>query len=267
MGVSFLAGRDFDQRDNPQAPAVAIINDRFAAKLGGNAAAVGRRFVREATPRNPEKTFEVVGVVANSSYLSLTEAPAPVAFYADSQDEPGTDARLLVRSRIPPAAATAAMTAALAEVNPRLTVRYTVLATMIHDTLVQERLLAELSSGFGGLAAVLTMVGLYGLVAYSVTRRTGEIGLRVALGATRGAVVSLVLRETASLLVMGLACGIVLALAGGQAAAALLYGVQAHDVATLLSSVALLAIVAVAASIIPARRAVRINPSIALRSE
>jgi putative ABC transport system permease protein len=267
LGAPFLAGRDFDARDIPQASAVAIVNDRFAAKLGGNAAAVGQRFVREATPRNPEKTFEVVGVVANSNYLSLTESPGPVAFYADGQDESTTDAQVLLRSRIPDASTTSAITAALAGVDPRLEIRYTVLATMIRDTLIQERLLAELSSGFGGLAAILTMVGLYGLVAYSVTRRTGEIGLRVALGATRRAVVTLVLRETASLLAIGLACGIVLALAAGQAAATLLYGVKADDVGTLLLSVALLAIVAAAASIIPTRRAVQIDPAIALRSE
>jgi putative ABC transport system permease protein len=267
LGVPFLAGRDFDARDTPQSFPVAIVNDRFAAKLGGNAAAVGQRFVREATPRQPEKTFEIVGVVANSNYLTLTEVPSPVAFYAQGQGQPSTDAQLVVRSAIPAAATTTAITAALADLDPLLDVRYTVLSTMIRDTVVQERVLAELSSGFGLLAAVLTMVGLYGLVAYSVSRRTGEIGLRMALGATRRTIVGLVLRETGVMLATGLAVGVVLALAGGRAAATLLYGVKPHDPATLGISVTLLALIAVAASIIPARRATLIDPGIALRTE
>jgi len=267
LGVPVLAGRDFDARDTPQSIAVAIVNERFAAKLGGNVSAVGQRFIREATPRRPEKTFEIVGVVANSNYLTLTEAPLPVAFYAESQDPPSTDAQLVIRSAIPAAAATSAITAALSDIDPRLEVRYAVLGTMIHDTLVQERLLAELSSGFGLLAAVLTMVGLYGLVAYSVSRRTGEIGLRMALGATRGTILRLVLRETGLLLATGLAVGVVLALAGGQAAATLLYGVRPHDPITLGVSVALLGFIAIAATVLPARRATLIDPGIALRAE
>ncbi len=267
LGVPFLAGRDFDSRDTPQSIAVAIVNERFAARLGGNIAAVGQRFVREATPRRPEKTFEIVGVVANSNYLTLREAPSPVAFYADSQDPSRTDAQLMIRLTIPAAAATSAITAALSDLDPRLEVRYAVLGTMIHDTLVQERLLAELSSGFGLLAAVLTTVGLYGLVAYSVSRRTGEIGLRMALGATHRTILGLVLRETGLLLVTGLVLGVVLALAGGRAAATLLYGVKPHDPVTLGLSVALLGLIAVAASVIPARRATLIDPGIALRTE
>ena len=267
LGVPFLAGRDFDERDTPQSVAVAIVNDRFAEKLGGDTAAVGKRFVREATPGESEKTYEIVGVVANSNYMTLTETPGPVAFYPDSQDSPTSDARLLIRTRIPAAAVTSAITATLADVDPKLEVRYALLPTMIRDTLVQQRVLAQLSSGFGLLAALLTLVGLYGLVAYSVSRRTGEIGLRIALGATRSAVINLILHETGLLLAIGLIFGAGLAVAGGQTAATLLYGVEPHDPATLALSVALLALIALAASLIPVRRAVRIDPAIALRTE
>ena len=138
---------------------------------------------------------------------------------------------------------------------------------MIRDTLVQDRLLAALSAGFGGLAALLTVVGVYGLVAYSVTRRTGEIGIRMALGATPRDIARLLLGETGVLLGIGAVCGIGLAVAGGRAASALLFRVAPSDPVTLGAAVGLLAVIAVAASYVPARRATRIEPIAALRAD
>lgn len=267
LGVPFLAGRDFDARDTRESTVVAIVNERFAARFGGIAVAVGQRFTREATPRQGERTFEIVGVVGNSNYRKLTETLSPIAYYADNQEPPGPYPQLVIRSTTPDAMTTSAITAALANIDSRLEVKYTVLSTMIRDTLVQERLLAELSSGFGVLASVLTMVGLYGLVAYSVSRRTREIGLRMALGASRAAVVDLVLREIGWLLAIGVGCGSVLALFGGHAATTLLYGVAPYDPTTLAAAAALLALIALAASFAPARRATRIDPAVALRAE
>jgi ABC-type antimicrobial peptide transport system permease subunit len=138
---------------------------------------------------------------------------------------------------------------------------------MIRDTFVQQKLVAALSGGFAALAAILTMVGLYGLVAYTVSRRTPEIGLRMALGATAANVVSLLLRETGVLLLIGIACGIALSLAGGPTAGALLFGIEPYDPGTLGAAVGLLAGIAVVASFVPARRATRIEPTVALRTE
>ncbi len=267
LQVPLVAGRDFDERDIPQSMPVAIVNETFAAKLGGNAAAIGQRFTRERTPRNPEKTYEIVGVVKDSSYSSLTEDPHPVACYADNQGTIGSYARLLVRSTLPATAVTSAITAALANADRRIEVSYAVFPTMIRDTVVQQTLLAWLSGGFGALAAILTMVGLYGLVAYTVSRRTGEIGIRIALGATAADVVNLLLREMGVLLVIGAACGVVLALAGGPTAAALLYRVEPYDLPMLAAAVTLLGTIALAASFVPARRATRIEPVAALRTE
>jgi len=267
LGVPLVAGRDFDARDVPASERVAIVNETLAAKLGGAAAAAGRRITREATPRSPEQVFEIVGVVRNSTYRTLKEDAYPVLFYASEQGRAGQYAQLLVRSALPPAAATSAITAALANADPRISISYSVLPTMIHDTLVQERLLAALSGGFGVLAAVLTVVGLYGLIAYTVTRRTGEIGIRMALGATRPDIVQLLLRETGLLLAIGTTCGIGLALAGGRTAATLLYGVRPYDPATLAGAVGLLAAIALVASYGPARRATRIEPVSALRAD
>jgi putative ABC transport system permease protein len=267
LEVPMLAGRDVDDRDTPASVPVAIVNETFAAKLSGSAGAVGRRFTRDATPSSPETTFEIVGVVRNSNYQTLKEDPYPVAYYADTQGRDSRYVRMVVRTSVPPASATAAMTAALANVDPRIKVTYAVLPTRIHDTLVQERLLAALSGAFGGLAALLTVVGLYGLISYTVTRRTGEIGIRMALGATALDITGLLLRETGLLLGVGTLCGIALALAGGRTAATLLFGVKPYDPAMLTGAVGLLVVIALAASFAPARRATRIEPVAALRAD
>jgi putative ABC transport system permease protein len=173
----------------------------------------------------------------------------------------------MVRSSLPAAATTSAITGALATLDRRISVRYSIVTTMIRDMLVQERLLAALSSGFGVLAAVLTVVGLYGLVAYSVARRSTEIGVRIALGATRRDILRLVLREVGVLLAIGAAAGCLLALSAGRAAASLLFRVTPYDPAALAGAVAAMAIVAVLASYVPARRATRIEPVDTLRME
>lgn len=267
LGIPILAGRDFDDRDTVQSFPVAIVNETFAANLGGTAAAIGKRFTREATPRQPEKTYSIVGVARNSTYQALKEDPSPVAYYALSQSVGGQGAQVIVRSSLPPAATTSAVTAALANADRRIKVSYTVVSRMISDTLVQERLLAALSGGFGALAALLTGIGLYGLVAYTVSRRTGEIGIRMALGATERDIARLLLRDTGLLLAVGAACGIALALAGGRAAATLLFGVKPYDPLTLAAAVGLLMAITLAATFGPARRATRIEPVVALRAD
>jgi predicted permease len=268
MGTPMAAGRDFGDGDTPQSLATAIVNETFATAIAVKGAPViGARFTREATPRDPAKTFEIVGVVKNSTYADLKEGAVPVAFLSDAQANPIAYQRVVIRSSLPPAAITAAMTRTLAEVDPRIGVAYSVLTTQIRDTVVREKLLATLSAGFGILAAVLTLVGLYGLIAYTVTRRTNEIGVRMALGAGRAAIARLILRETALLLAAGAVAGVVLALAGGRAAATLLFGVRPYDPPALLLSLALLAGIAFIASYAPARRATRIEPVSALRAD
>jgi predicted permease len=267
LGVPFLAGRDFDARDTPASPTVAIVNEAFAANLGGARAAVGRRFTRERTPGQPEETYEIAGVVRNSTYEGLKEELKPVAYYSDTQDEPGRSLQLVVRTSLPPSAATAAVTAVLGNTDPRIKVRYAVLPRMMSDTLVQDRLLASLSAGFAALAALLTVIGLYGLISYTVSRRAGEIGIRMALGARGRDIAMLLVGETGVILSIGAVCGIGLALAGARAAATLLFGVRPHDPVTLTAAVAALLGIAAVATFAPARRATHINPVSALRLE
>jgi len=265
MRIPLVAGRDFDERDTPESVAVAIVNEAFAAKLAGGAPVVGMRFTREATPSGPEKIFQVIGVVKNSTYADLKEGVVPVAFSADTQSPAPGWMRMVMRSSLPAATVTAATTRALGEIDPRIGVTYDLMTTQLRDAVVGDRMLATLSGGFGVLAAILTLVGLYGLIAYTVTRRTNEIGVRMALGAGRAAIARLILRETTLLLAVGAAIGIALALAGGRAAASLLFGVKPTDPIALLSALAFLACIALAASYAPARRATRIAPVVALR--
>jgi predicted permease len=267
LGIPLIAGRDVDARDTLDSMPVVLVNEAFAAHLGGPVAAVGQRITREQTPRNPAKSYEIVGVVKNSAYTALKDDPYPTMYYAGSQDQPGPNNQLMVRSSLPPTATTSAITAALSNIDPRIAVSYTIMPTMIQDTILQERLLATLSAGFGVLAAVLTMVGLYGLVAYSVTRRATEIGVRMALGARGRDILRFILRETALLLMIGAGAGVGLAIAGGQAASSLLFRVRPYDPITLLASIAALSAVAFAASYLPASRATRIEPVVALRAE
>jgi predicted permease len=268
MGVPMVAGRDFTDADTPKSPPVAIVNETFASAIARTGApVVGTRFTREATPSGPAKTFEIVGVVKDSKYANLKEGVIPVAFLPEEQGGPAAYVWLVIRTSLPAAAITSAMTRAFAGIDPRIGVTYRVLRTQIRDTLVRERLLATLSGGFGVLAATLTLVGLYGLIAYTVTRRTNEIGVRMALGAGRAAIARLILRETGLLLAIGAAVGVLLALAGGRAASTLLYGVRPYDPALLLLALASLAGIAFIASYAPARRATRIAPVTAFRAE
>ncbi len=269
LGIPIVAGRDFDPGlDTPATPLVAIVNEAFARTLLSGSAPVGAHFTVEATPSSPERTYQVVGLVKDAKYESLREDVAPGVFLADSQEtRPGQRAQLLVRSSLPPDTVTAQITRSLAELNPHIGVTYTVMTTQIADTLVRERLMATLSGFFGGLAAALTLVGLYGVIAYTVARRTNEIGIRMALGAGRGAVLSMILREAGLLVSIGIAAGLALALAGGSAASTLLFGLKPDDPLTLACAAALLAAVALAASYLPARAASKIEPIVALRIE
>jgi ABC-type antimicrobial peptide transport system permease subunit len=156
---------------------------------------------------------------------------------------------------------------AVADVNPGISIESQVLTERISDSLLRERLMATLSGAFGLLAALLAALGLYGVISYMVAQRRKEIGVRMALGASRGRVVILVLREAAVLVAVGLVIGAVLALWAGRAAGSLLFGIVPYDAVTMIAAAGLLAIVALVSSFIPARRAAALDPMVALRNE
>jgi len=207
-------------------------------------------------------------VVRNTKYSDLREDFEAIAFYPQAQDEkPDPATQMMVRSDLDLVALVNGLKSTIAQVDSGVSLDFHVLDRQIKDGLLRERLLATLSSCFGFLAAVLATIGLYGVIAYMVAPLTNEIGIRMALGAAPRRILTMMLREAGTLLGIGVAIGIVLAVAGGKAAYSLLYGLKPWDPVTLLAAAAGLAVVTVAASLLPARRAAKLEPMAALRDE
>jgi predicted permease len=268
MGTSFVAGRDFDEHDNLSAPKVAIVNEQFARQIFQGKNPIGRTFRREEFGDHPDSQFLVIGLVRNTKYYELREDFRPIAYVPEAQnEEPGADANFVLRTNAPLGEFYHNAEAAVAEIHPGLGVDFTVLTTRIKQSLMRDRLMAALAGAFGLLAGLLAVLGLYGVIAFMVARRRNEIGVRIALGSSRGRVITLVLREAILLLVIGLTLGAFLAAWAGQAAASLVYGMTPRDPLTLGGAAVLLAIVALCASYGPAWRASRLQPMAALRDE
>ena len=268
MEMPMLAGRDFDLRDTSTSPAVAIVNQEFSKKFFNGENAVGKVFRIEAGPGEVQPLYQIVGMVKNSKYQSLREDFKPIVYVAATQEKTaGLGTRILVRSTAPLGSLTAAVRRTLLEENPEISLQFRVFSSMLQESLLRERLMATLSGFFGFLAIVLATIGLYGVISYMVARRRSEIGIRMALGANRGDVLALVLREAGMLLAAGLVIGTGLAIAVGRTASSMLFGLKPTDPLTIGLSIALLAVVAMVASFLPAMRAARLEPMLALREE
>jgi putative ABC transport system permease protein len=268
MGTRLIAGRVFDDHlDTPQSEPVAIVTQTFVRRFLGSGAAIGKTFqIQSSAPNAP--AYRIVGVIADMKYSQLRDPYTPIALFPIAQrPEKNPTARFLVRTALPEAQFTSAATAAIAGVNPAMLVRYDTLPAQVAETLVSERLMATLSGCFGLLAIVIAMVGLYGVMSYMVAQRRVEIGVRMALGADRGTVMRLIVREAAVLLAAGLILGLGLAIPAARAAAALLYGLQPSDPSTIALAMGSLAAVSLFATWLPARRASSVEPTTALRSE
>ncbi|HYA98570.1 MAG TPA: ABC transporter permease [Methylomirabilota bacterium] len=266
LQTPLLAGRDFNDRDTPGSPNVAIVNRSFAKQFGNGGNMVGKTF--RVRVMNKITTYEVIGLVQNTKYIELREDSRPIVYTAKSQhDRPGTDALLLIRSRTNLASLMTAVKEAAGAANPDMDISFSTLRKTIDDGLVGDRLMAALSGFFGCLAVVLAVIGLYGVISYTGAQRRNEIAIRMAMGAGRGNILRLVLQEAAVLLAAGLVIGTGLALAGGNAAAAMLFGLKPWDIWTFLMAHSGLGVVAVAASLLPAIRASLLDPMTALRDE
>jgi predicted permease len=269
MEIPLLAGRVFDEHDTTNSPSVAIVNESFARKLLNGANPIGRTFHSVGEPDYPETVYQIVGVVKDTKYQTVRESQQIICFVPSSQYPLGGGpfAQILIRSSVRLPALTDQVKSVIAGVSPDILIYFQVFKTMIRDHLVDERVMAILSGVFAALATLLAIIGLYGVMSYMVARRRTEIGIRMALGADSGDVSKMILGEAGSLLAIGLAVGTALALAASTAASTLLFGLTPHDPTTLAAAVAALAIAAVGASYLPARRAARLDPMLALREE
>lgn len=267
LGTALLAGRDFTSFDVESVPNVAIVNESLvAAFFMGNP--IGQRFTMPSHSGGPGVAYQVVGVVADQKYGDLREANPRIFFVPSAQDPfPSTTRRYVIRSSQPQAATMAAVGAAIAAFDRGLTVRYTTIDAQIAESLLQERLMARLSSLFGGVALILAVVGLYGVVSYSVASRRGEIGVRMALGASRARVVRMILADTARMVSAGLVAGAAIALLAGRAINSLLFGLGSDDLVTLWIAAGALILTALLAAWLPARRATGIDSVAVLREQ
>jgi putative ABC transport system permease protein len=274
MGVSLLAGREFDDRDNLSSPKVAIVNESFARRFinGANGAngvnPVGSRFWVDATLYEPATLYEIVGLVKDTKHNDIREDFLPIAFLARPQfPDNGVYDQILIHSHLPMSELVAAVKRTVGEVSPEIGFWFQDYRTEIRESLLRERLMAKLSGFFGVLALLLASIGLYGILSYSVADRTNEIGIRMALGAERRDVIWLVLREALLLVLAGAAAGMPVVWAVTRLVSAMLFGLKPTDPLSLsLASLVMLAVAAIAAYL-PARRAARVDPMIALRYE
>src|ERR1700674_1152000 len=262
-----LAGRDFDDRDTLTSPKVAMVNQAFARKYLAGADPVGATF-RVKSENKETGPYQIVGLVKDAKLYDLREEFLPTMFMPVAQKEhPEQDETILIRSPASLFSLISSLKSTLLQINRSIDMDFTPIPRMVDMLLLRDRLMARLSGFFGLLAALLATVGLYGVITYMVERRTNEIGIRVALGADRGSIVRLVMREASLLLGLGLLLGTALSLAGGRAAASMLFGLKPADAVTYVLAVASLSAVAALASFLPARRAARLDPMVALRNE
>ena len=267
LGTDLVAGRDFEASDGRSGARVAVINETTARRFFRHPAPLGRRFqIRNADSLGTP--IEVVGVVRDAKYQSLREDNPPTAYVPLDQGEwYGTSVNYQLRTSTPPSGLVPVITGLAAGVSPSISLEFNTLSEQVGATLRRPRLLATLSGFFGALALILAVVGLYGIVAYGVACRRGEIGIRLALGAARTRVLGMVLGEAGKLLLVGLLVGMAAAVATTRLLQSFLYGLRPTDPVTLATSAAVLLSVALLASVVPAWRAASLDPTETLREE
>jgi len=264
MGITLLSGRLLTDRDDDKAPRVVVINDTAARKYFGGDSPVGKRFGNLIENRTQT---EIVGVVRDIKYNSLRE-PAPATMYLPIGQRNWPGMSVEVRTASDPASFVTAVRDVIRRIDPSLPLtNMTTQAEAVEGRLAQERLFAQTYVLFGLLALALASIGLFGVMSYSVSRRTNEIGIRMALGARRADVLSLVMKESMTMVVIGVAIGLAGAFAASQFVATLLFGLAPTDPATIGLAVAVMTAVSALAGYLPARRAAGVDPMVALRYE
>src|SRR5215470_5396308 len=263
FGAPLLRGREFNEQDTPESPKVVIVNDCLARYFFGAENPLGRRITLENY-----KDLEIVGVVADAKYRNLKEAAPQTAYIPFSQYSALIQRTLCVRAASNASALVAAIRGEVRSLDPNLPVfNVKTFAEQINESVSRERLVALLSSFFGLFALLLACLGLYGMMAYAVARRTREIGVRMALGAQAGNVLWLVLRESLLLVLIGTAIGVPVALAAARVTKELLFGLTPNNPLTIALATLVMIAIAALAGYLPARRAAQVDPLISLRHE
>jgi predicted permease len=264
LGTPLLAGREFQASDQFGAPKVAVVNLAFAEKFGLGREAVGKFMGRSGG--NDSLGIQIVGLAPNVAYSDAKRAPQPVFYLPWMQQGVVGQMYFYVRTRLPSDQLIAAVPQMMKRIDPTLPVQdLKTMPQQLRENVFLDRMISILSAAFALLATLLAAVGLYGVLAYSVSQRTREIGVRMALGADSGRVQRMVLRQVGGMVAVGATVGALGAFGLGRAARSLLYGLEGHDPVVFVTAVLLLAAVAFGAGWIPARRASRTQPMMALR--
>jgi putative ABC transport system permease protein len=267
MGIPLLQGRDFTAQDDWDAPATVVVSQTLASRFWPGERAVGKRLTLDDDPDEPSDWMTVIGVVGDSRHLSLVDEIMPQIYAAQSQMGL-EEMALLVRTTVDPGSVAASIRGLVASLDPEVPVGAIHQLSEIRDVSISaDRFRTLLLGGFGVLALALAVVGVYGVISYGVVQRTREIGIRVALGARRAEILRLVVGEGLLSVAGGIAAGLVAGAALSRLLVTLLYQVNPWDPATFASIALVIAGVALGACILPARRALRVDPATTLRVE
>jgi putative ABC transport system permease protein len=268
MHIPLKAGRTFDARDGKEAKPVVMINDAFARQFFPNENALGKQITVGASTDRPEPAREIVGVVGSVKHESLAETDRPEVYLPFAQD-PDRYMDLVVRTRNGNLSGVETMIRrAVHEIDSQQFVPTVMpLSRLVSQTLAESRFHTALLGVFAAVAILLAAVGIYGVIAYNVTQRTREIGIRMALGAQRQQMMTMILRQSLTMAAIGIGIGLLGAFAATRLLSALLFGVGTTDLITYSAVVLLLGAAALVAGLLPARRAMKVDPVIALRYE
>ncbi len=265
FGIGLAAGREFAATDSIDAPKVAIVNEAFVRKFSPKSPALGKRMQMGAGGKND---IEIVGIVKDAKYSQVKDAVPPL-FYLPYRQDPGIGSTTFyVKATLPPEQTVPALRQAIAALDPNLPIeQLKTLETQVNENIVLDRLVSTLAAAFAALATVLAAVGLYGVLSFTVARRTREIGIRLAIGASAPAIRNMVLREVGVMVAIGVALGLPAAWLLGRYAETLLYEIKGGDLSVMAGAVVLVAAVSLGSGYLPARRAMGTDPMQALRYE